>query len=128
MAAAKLDQFGRAGVPDQVAGGAGNATAEVALITGACSGMGGALADCFAAAGHSLVGVARRAGLLHALAERLRRVHSVSVWVLAAKVFGACLRGGVIVVPGLINRAAKAGGHCCRSGGCGRSRTRCQGG
>ena len=55
-----------------------------ALITGASSGIGEALAGCFAAAGHDLVLVARRVDLLEALAQRLRQAHPVSVRVMAA--------------------------------------------
>ena len=58
--------------------------APTALITGASSGIGEALAGCFAAAGHDLVLVARRADLLEALAQRLRQAHPVSVRVMAA--------------------------------------------
>lgn len=42
------------------------------------------LAACFAASGHRLVLVARRADLLEALADKLRAAHGVKVWVLAA--------------------------------------------
>ena len=58
--------------------------APTALITGASSGIGEALAGCFAAAGHDLVLVARRVDLLEALAQRLRQAHSVAVQVLVA--------------------------------------------
>ena len=47
------------------------------LITGASSGIGEALARCFARDGHRLLLVARRAGHLQALADALRRDHGV---------------------------------------------------
>lgn len=53
----------------------------VALITGASSGIGEALAHCFAAHGHDLVLVARSADKLQALAEALQSQHSCEVWV-----------------------------------------------
>jgi len=60
------------------------AMADTALITGASSGIGEALADCFAAAGMALVLVARRTDKLEALARRLRGEHDVKVTVLGA--------------------------------------------
>lgn len=47
------------------------------LITGASSGIGEALARCFAREGHRLLLVARRAGRLQALADALRRDHGI---------------------------------------------------
>ncbi len=87
--------------------------APCALITGASSGIGEALAGCFAAAGHDLVLVARRVDLLEALAQRLRQTHSVAVQVLAADlaVPGAAaglatrLRRKRLVVDVLVNSA-----------------------
>ncbi len=53
----------------------------VALITGASSGIGEALAHCFAGAGHDLVLVARSADKLQALAGELKTSHGARVWV-----------------------------------------------
>ncbi|MDP3650203.1 MAG: SDR family oxidoreductase [Rhodoferax sp.] len=52
-----------------------------ALVTGASSGIGQSLAECFAGAGHNLVLVARSADKLQALAETLQARHGVQVWV-----------------------------------------------
>lgn len=50
-----------------------------AVVTGASSGIGEALAAELAARGHSLIVVARRGDLLNALADRLTREHGVAV-------------------------------------------------
>ena len=52
-----------------------------ALVTGASSGIGQSLAECFAGAGHNLVLVARSADKLQALAKALQARHGVQVWV-----------------------------------------------
>jgi len=57
---------------------------STALITGASSGIGEALAHCFARDGHRLVLVARSADKLQALADTLRRDHGTAVEVLPA--------------------------------------------
>lgn len=57
---------------------------QTALITGASSGIGEALAQCFAAGHFDLVLVARSADKLQALASQLRTQHGVSVRVLPA--------------------------------------------
>nr|WP_316644023.1 SDR family oxidoreductase [uncultured Roseateles sp.] len=55
-----------------------------ALITGASSGIGEALAGCFAAGGHNLVLVARSADKLQTLAKALSTAHGVKAWVAPA--------------------------------------------
>jgi len=57
---------------------------QTALITGASSGIGEALARCFARDGHSLVLVARSGNKLQALAKSLHSEHGVRVNVLPA--------------------------------------------
>ena len=56
----------------------------VALVTGASSGIGEALAGCFAQGGHALALVARSAAKLRQLANTLAAAHGVKVWVAPA--------------------------------------------
>jgi uncharacterized protein len=55
-----------------------------ALITGASSGIGEALAECFAKAGYDLVLVARSEGKLKALGKQLATAHGIKTWVAPA--------------------------------------------
>jgi hypothetical protein len=56
----------------------------LALVTGASSGIGQALAERLARDAHDLIVVARRGGRLEALADRLRAEHGIEVEVLVA--------------------------------------------
>lgn len=70
---------------------------QVALVTGASSGIGEALAHCFADAGHDVILVARSADKLRALAIELKSRHGVRVHVAAADLSmpGAAAKLGV---------------------------------
>jgi short-subunit dehydrogenase len=65
------------------------------LITGASTGIGAVYADRFAKRGHDLVLVARDAGRMQALAERLRRETGVAVDILRADLTDARDLGAV---------------------------------
>lgn len=86
---------------------------ETALITGASSGIGEALASCFAADGYDLVLVARSADKLQALAERLSARYKIKVHVepadlskpTAAKQLAATMQRNKIAVDVLVNNA-----------------------
>ena len=86
---------------------------KTALITGASSGIGEALANCFARGGFDLVLVARRAGKLAALAKRFAATHKVTVVVApsdllrpgSAKALAARMRKARRAVEVLVNCA-----------------------
>jgi hypothetical protein len=50
------------------------------MVTGASSGIGAELAQCFAAGGHDLILVARSADKLKALASKLESTHGIRAW------------------------------------------------
>jgi len=58
-------------------------TRRTALITGASSGIGAELAQCFAAGGHNVVLVARSADKLRALATQLEATYAIKAWSVA---------------------------------------------
>lgn len=64
-------------------------SAQTVLITGASAGIGAALAREFAAHGHSLILVARRAGKLEALAKQLTDQHGTNNVCIAADLCAA---------------------------------------
>jgi hypothetical protein len=87
--------------------------ADTALITGASSGIGEALAKCFARDGHSLVLVARTTAKLESLAASLAKEHGVTVSVQtadlakpgAAQALAAALKRRHIDIDVLVNNA-----------------------
>ena len=86
---------------------------KTALITGASSGIGEALAGCFARGGHDLALVARSADKLQALAARLAAAHGVKVSVIpadlaqpgAAQKLAATVKRRRLLVDVLVNNA-----------------------
>ena len=86
---------------------------KTALITGASSGIGAALARVFAANGFDLVLTARREDRLNALAQELRSAHRCAVHVIAAdladpatpaRIFDEVTQSG-LVIDALVNNA-----------------------
>lgn len=73
-------------------------TAPMALITGASSGIGEALALCFAQAGYGLILVARSVDKLHSLSQRVAAEHDVTAHVLPAD----------LATPGAANKLLQA--------------------
>ena len=93
--------------------GESSARPGTALITGASSGIGAALAKRFARGGHPLVLVARSRGKLARLSESLTREYGVKVWVQpadlarpdAARALSAALKRQRVAVDILVNNA-----------------------
>ena len=87
--------------------------ADTALITGASSGIGQALAKCFAQDGHRLVLVARNTAKLNSLAASLATECGVKVWVQpadlarpgAAQALATALKRKNIAIDVLVNNA-----------------------
>ena len=86
---------------------------KTALISGASSGIGEAIAACFAGAGFDLVLVARSAGKLKALADTLSSKYKVKAWVEpadlskpgSAKKLAASLKRAKRAIDVLVNNA-----------------------
>jgi uncharacterized protein len=88
-------------------------TTPTALITGASSGIGEALAECFAKAGYNLVLVARSGDKLKALGKQLASEHGIKTWVApadlsqpdAAQKLAAAMRRAKRPIDVLVNNA-----------------------
>ena len=71
-------------------------TTARAVVTGASSGIGEALAADLASRGHSLILVARRGEVMEALAEKLRAAHGVEVEVRASDLSDSAARAVLV--------------------------------
>jgi uncharacterized protein len=88
-------------------------TPPTALITGASSGIGEALAECFAKAGYNLVLVARSADTLNALGKQLASDYGIKTWAApadlsqpdAAQKLAAAMKRAKRVIDVLVNNA-----------------------
>ena len=88
---------------------------QTALITGASSGIGEALAACFARDGFNLVLVARSADKLKTLAKQLAAEHGIKAWVApidlskagSAAALAAKMKQGRHAIDVLVNCAIK---------------------